>query len=65
MRAATVCASSVSSRPPKTGGEIAMFRGKGYGGEQRGGVWGGAVSLPNGGLGAVPPEKFLKFGNKY
>jgi len=27
--------------------------------------WGGAVSLPNGALGAVPPEKFLKFGNKY
>jgi len=38
-----------------------MFRRKEYGGDRRGGVWGGA----NGGLGAVPPEKFLKFGNKY
>ena len=56
---------SVSSRPSKTGGGIAMFRGEGVWGDRRGGVWRGAVPLPNGGLGAVPPEKIWKLGNKY
>jgi len=50
---------------PQDRGEIAMFRGEGVWGDRRGGVWGEAMPLPNGGLGAVPPEKFLKFGNKY
>jgi len=31
-----------------------------YAAGRRGGVWGGAVPLPSGGLGAEPPEKFLK-----
>jgi len=39
---------------PKDQGDIEMFRGKEYGGDRRGWVWGGAVPLPNGGLGAVP-----------
>jgi len=44
---------SVSSRPPKTGGNSNVQGGRSMG------------AIKGVGFGAVPPEKFLKFGNKY
>jgi len=37
-----------------------MFRGKEYGGDRRGRVWGGAVPLPNRGSGDCAPVKIFK-----
>jgi len=45
---------SVSSRPPKTGGGIAMFRGEGVWGRSKG------VPLPNGDLGGFAPRKIFE-----
>ena len=65
---ALVKSDSVSSTPQGPG-EIEMFRGEGVWGNRRGWVWGGAgdglCPSPTVSLGAVPPENFLNFSNKY
>jgi len=50
---------SVFHLHPKDRGEIEMFRGKEYGGDRRGGVWEGAVPLPNRGSGGCAPRIFF------